>query len=85
MKIMPPVAAPQVVGFGVRVTISRKGQTSDIDIVGEDEAQPSAGSIAWTAPLARALDGAQRGEVVELEIGGRLETVTVLAITGDGE
>jgi transcription elongation GreA/GreB family factor len=59
MKIVPPVTATQVVGFGVRIAIRRKGQTSNIDIVGEDEAQSSAGSIAWTAPLARALDGAQ--------------------------
>jgi transcription elongation GreA/GreB family factor len=86
MKIVAPVAAPQVVGFGVRVRISRKERTSVVGIVGEDEAEPSAGLIAWTAPLARALDGARPGETVELEIGGRLETVTVLAITArDGE
>jgi transcription elongation GreA/GreB family factor len=86
MKIVAPVAVPQVVGFGVRVRISRKERTSVVGIVGEDEAEPSAGLIAWTAPLARALDGARPGETVELEIGGRLETVTVLAITArDGE
>jgi len=50
--------------------------------VGEDEAEPSAGLIAWTAPLARALQGAQAGETVDLEAGGRVEPVTVVAIDG---
>jgi transcription elongation GreA/GreB family factor len=81
MKIIAPVVTPQVVGFGVRVKIRRKDQTSEVDIVGEDEAEPSAGMIAWTAPLARALDGAMPGETVELEIGSLSEAVTVLAIT----
>jgi transcription elongation GreA/GreB family factor len=86
MKIVAPVAAPQVVRFGVRVRIRRKDQTSQVEIVGEDEAEPSAGLIAWTAPLARALDGARPGEAVELEICDCSETVTVLAITArDGE
>jgi len=68
------------IGFGARVTIRRSGVESDISIVGEDEADPSAGLIAWTAPLARALDGAQVGDVVELEAGGRREPITVIAI-----
>ena len=80
MKVVAPVVAPQVVGFGVRVKIRRKSKTSEVDIVGEDEAEPSAGMIAWTAPLARALDGATPGETVELEIGSHSEAVTVLAI-----
>jgi transcription elongation GreA/GreB family factor len=53
---------------------------SDVWIVGEDEADPAHGRIAWTAPLARALDGAVRGDVVELEAGGRIEEVRVLAV-----
>jgi transcription elongation GreA/GreB family factor len=80
MQIMPPSPAPTTVEFGVRATILRGGRAHEIYIVGEDEADPSAGLIAWTAPLARALKGAQAGETVELEAGGRVEPVTVIAI-----
>jgi transcription elongation GreA/GreB family factor len=82
MRIVPWVVAPSTVEFGVRATIRRGGRSIEIYIVGEDEAQPSAGLIAWTAPLARALKGAHPGETVDLEAGGRVEPVTVVAITG---
>jgi transcription elongation GreA/GreB family factor len=85
MQIVPRVDAPITVEFGVRATISRGGRSTEIYIVGEDEAQPSAGLIAWTAPLARALKGAHPGETVDLEAGGRVEPVTVVAITGGEE
>ncbi len=84
MQIMPSVEAPTSVMFGVRAKIRRKGTTREIYIVGEDEADPSAGLIAWTAPLARALQGAQAGETVDLEAGGRIEPVTVVSIAGSG-
>ncbi|MGI8841475.1 MAG: GreA/GreB family elongation factor [Caulobacteraceae bacterium] len=80
MRIEPADPAPLAVGFGVRVTIRRGGATSDIVIVGEDEADPSAGLIAWTAPLARALDGAEAGEVVEFAAGGKVEAIEVMRI-----
>jgi transcription elongation GreA/GreB family factor len=84
MRIIPRVDAPFTVEFGVRATISRGGQPTEIYIVGEDEAQPSAGLIAWTAPLARALKGAQAGETVDLEAAGTVDPVTVVAIaSGD--
>lgn len=57
---------PHVAGFGAKVTIRRGGATQVIEIVGEDEADPALGRIAWTAPLARALDGAGPGETVAL-------------------
>jgi transcription elongation GreA/GreB family factor len=51
-----------------------------VAIVGEDEAAPKAGLISWTAPLARALEGAKVGEEVDLRLG-QGETVTVLTIS----
>jgi transcription elongation GreA/GreB family factor len=53
-------------------------------LVGEDQAEPSAGLIAWTAPLARALKGAKAGETVDLEAGGRVDPITVVAIAMGG-
>ena len=77
------VAAPRdsnTVSFGSRITIRRGTSVLMVSIVGEDESDPKAGLIAWTAPLARALDGAKVGEVVDLE-GGRDEPITILAIS----
>src|ERR1700694_3335532 len=65
MQIMPTIHAPTTVEFGVRAKIRRGGRINEIYIVGEDEADPSAGLIAWTAPLARALQGARAGETVD--------------------
>lgn len=72
--------APVAVAFGTRVTIRRGILMSDLWIVGEDEADPAKGRIAWTAPIARALTGAVKGDVVELEAGGRIEEMRVFAV-----
>lgn len=75
-----PDPAPGAAGFGVRVTLRRGGRTSEVEIVGEDEADPAEGRIAWTSPLARALDGAEPGDTVELNAGGRAEAIELLAV-----
>jgi transcription elongation GreA/GreB family factor len=80
MHVIAPKATPEVASFGTRITIRRGSIASDITIVGEDEADPSTGLIAWTAPLARAVENAEVGDVVELEAGGRREPITVVAI-----
>jgi len=80
MQVITPDPAPQIVGFGCRVTIQRGAATPTITIVGEDEADPAAGAIAWTAPLAQALEGAEANDVVELDAGGRRETINVVSI-----
>lgn len=54
------------VGFGTRVRYRRGREEHVIEIVGEDEADPKAGLIAYTAPIARAMMGAERGDVVEM-------------------
>lgn len=81
MQVVEPSEDPTAVGFGTVVRIRRNGSTRDIRIVGEDEADPAADLIAWTAPLAKALDGAEPGEEVEFAAGGRTETITVVTVT----
>jgi transcription elongation GreA/GreB family factor len=81
MQVVTSDPMPKAAGFATRVTIRRGTVTSDVVITGEDEADPPAGLIAWTAPLARALEGAEPGDVVELEAGGRLQPITVVAVT----
>jgi transcription elongation GreA/GreB family factor len=67
-------ASAQVVGeppndgrvhFGSTVTLERgDGRRQTFRIVGEDEADPATGTIAYVSPLARALTGKQVGDVV---------------------
>jgi transcription elongation GreA/GreB family factor len=83
--VVEPDPDPAAAGFGVRVTIRRGGVQSEIEIVGEDEADPAEGRLAWTSPLARALDEAEAGDSVELEAGGRVETIDVLRIAPGGD
>ena len=66
--------------FATRVRIRRGGALSEIAIVGEDEADPATGKIAWTSPLARAIDGAEPGETAELAAGGRTEMIGIAAV-----
>ncbi len=54
------------VHFGSTVTIQRNdGRTHTYRIVGEDEADPSLGTLSYVSPVAQALMGKQVGEVVE--------------------
>lgn len=81
-QLAPPLPRnPEAVAFGARVTIVRgEGPKETIDIVGEDEADPAAGKISWASPLARALAGAQVGDVVELGDRQPPVEIEVLAI-----
>jgi transcription elongation GreA/GreB family factor len=55
----------ELVHFGSRVTIDRPdGRRQSFRIVGEDEADPSHGTLSHAAPLARALAGKKVGDVV---------------------
>lgn len=73
-QVMPDPASSETVAFGSTVTFSRDdGRTQTYRIVGEDEADPKAGSISYVSPVARLLMGKAVGEAVsvgaqELEI-----------------
>ena len=81
-EVSEPGTEVESVVFGTAVTVRRKdGTTMTFRIVGEDEADPTAGRIAWTAPVARALLGAEPGEIRELPTG----EVEILAIAAAPE
>jgi transcription elongation GreA/GreB family factor len=65
------------VAFGSRVSFRINGQRKRIDIVGDDEAEPNEGCIAFSAPLARALIGGYVGEKVDF--GGKAEAIEILS------
>lgn len=66
------------VGFGNRVTFVLLGRERQVTLVGDDEADPAAGTIAFSAPLARALMGAEAGELVAFN--GRDDAIEVIAV-----
>ena len=76
-KLMPDPPADGVVIFGSLVTFSRDdGRTQRFRIVGEDEADPAAGTMSYVSPVARVLMGKAAGDLVSL--GGReIEIVDV--------
>jgi transcription elongation GreA/GreB family factor len=62
--IKAPQSLSEVV-FGATVTITRDdGRRQAWRIVGEDEADPSHGTLSYVSPLARALLGKRIGDVV---------------------
>ncbi len=66
------------VAFGCRVTLQMKGKLRTISIVGDDEADPASGLLAFSAPLCRAIMDAEVGERVAF--GGALDAIEILAI-----
>ena len=73
-QVIPGPTSTETVAFGSTVTFSRDdGRVQTYRIVGEDEADPKAGSISFVSPVARLLMGKAVGDVVgpsgqELEI-----------------
>jgi transcription elongation GreA/GreB family factor len=66
-----------VVAFGSQVTVLRDDdRRQTFRIVGEDEADPRGGSIAYVSPLARRPIGKRVGEAVELD-GREIEVVAI--------
>ena len=65
-QVMEAPKDAKEVHFGSTVTILREdGRRQTYRIVGEDEANPSAGTLSYVSPVAQALMGKQVGDVVE--------------------
>ena len=76
-ELAPPPPQDEV-GFGSRVGFRHKGELRRVDIVGDDESDPSAGRISFSAPLARALIGACVGDLVDF--AGQAEAIEIVEI-----
>jgi transcription elongation GreA/GreB family factor len=69
-EVVEPDPQTERVVFGALVTVARAdGTEASLRIVGEDEADPRAGRIAWTAPVAQALLGSEPGDLRMLPTG----------------
>ncbi len=71
------------VGVGSSVAYRLNGVEKTITVVGGDEADPAQGFIAFSAPLVRAMMGAEAGESVEYQ--GREDAILILAVEPDPE
>ncbi len=80
---LAPPPPPDEVGFGSRVGFRLKGEARRVDIVGDDEADPAAGRISFSAPLARAMIGACVGDLVDFAgQAGAIEIVEIARLQG---
>ena len=75
---LAPQPTGETVEFGTTVSFLLNGKERTLSIVGDDEADPAGGYISFSAPLARALLGAEVGEV--LPFGGADDAIEVLSI-----
>jgi transcription elongation GreA/GreB family factor len=66
-RVIAPPAAPEIVRFGVTVQLRfDQGAERRFQLVGEDEADPTAGLLSWTSPVGSALIGRRTGDVVQV-------------------
>jgi transcription elongation GreA/GreB family factor len=66
------------VAFGCRVTVRMNGKHRTISVVGDDEADPASGLLAYSAPLCRAIMDAEPGE--RIAFAGNAEAIEIIAI-----
>lgn len=77
-QLVPDPTSNETVAFGSTVTFSRAdGRVQKYRIVGEDEADPKAGSVSFASPVARSLLGSAVGDVV----GAGSQQLAIIAIS----
>ena len=75
---VPAKPAGDKVEFGTQVSVRLNGKARTFSIVGDDEADPSAGLISFNAPLSRAMLGAQPDDI--LSFGEVIDAIEIVAI-----
>lgn len=80
-RLTIPDPADPSAQFGARVRyVTSEGHENTVVITGEDEADPTAGRLAYTAPVARALIGLTAGGTASLRLGPRQVELEVLRV-----
>lgn len=86
LRVIDPAAQPDRtrVFFGAQVEIADEDDARQIvQLVGDDEADASAGRIGWNSPLAKALRGAALGDLRVVHLPAGTREWEVLSITYD--
>lgn len=73
-----PRPSGATVEFGCTVTCRLNGKERTLTLVGDDEADPAAGLISFSAPLARAMMRAEPDDFVPY--GGKADAIEIVAI-----
>jgi len=73
-----PRADGTTVAFGCSVTLRHNGKLRSVTLVGDDEADPAAGLVSFSSPLARAIIGTEAGEMVDF--AGKADAIAIVAI-----
>jgi len=86
-KVVDPARQEQrdTVRFGATIELADEGDARRIiTLVGEDEADASAGQVSWAAPIARALIGAKVGDerIVRLPAGEKSYEILRISYPG---
>lgn len=77
-ELVPPPQDRREVRFGAIVVLDRAdGRRQTYQIVGEDEADPRAGTLSWVSPLAKALSGKCAGD----DVSAGATTFTIVEIS----
>lgn len=77
MEVQPPADGEEA-AFGTTVRYRLNGKENAVTIVGDDEADPAAGLVSFSSPLARALIGAGEGDFADF--GGKTDAIEVLGV-----
>ena len=83
-KVVDPTQQPDRtrIYFGATVTIADEDDNQrTLTIVGNDEADASAGLVGWDSPIARALRGAATGDLRRITLPGGEREYEVIAIS----
>lgn len=83
-KVLDPAAQPDKgrAYFGATVTVADEDDNHrTVTLVGDDEADASAGRIGWNAPVARALRGAAVGDLRKVTLPSGEKEYEVVEIT----
>ena len=75
---LAPVPSGDKVELGTEVRVRLNGSPRAFRIVGDDEADPAAGLLSFNAPLARAMLGAEPGDL--LPFAGEDDAIEIVAI-----
>ncbi|MDE1568161.1 transcription elongation factor GreA [Aquabacter sediminis] len=80
-QLVEPPTDASTVQFGTRVTLDREdGRRQVFRIVGEDEADPAAGTVSYVSPLAHAVMGKSVGDVA-MVAGREVEIIAIAAVS----
>ena len=69
-----------VIGMGSRLSVTSNGQTSEFEIVGSNEVDPSKGKISNESPLGKEFIGKKKGEKVEVATPSGARRYEILSV-----